>query len=84
MKLSFKVVERIKDLVPGEVQLRTNNWDDYTFKTSFEVALLDAKGARLDLGTVKIGYQGQTGGRTVDKMDLAPFVNLQIECNSAN
>jgi len=62
MTITFRVLERGEWSVRSNsdsVQLVLSNWDDYSFKTSFEVVLYDAEGQRSDLGTVKIGYLGQ-------------------------
>lgn len=45
-----------------------SNWDDYSFKTSFEATLYDAKGIKHDLGTVKFGYMDQPTGWTLESM----------------
>jgi predicted ATPase len=37
-----------------------DNWDDYGFKTTFHVYLFDDFQVRHDLGSVKIGFSGQT------------------------
>jgi predicted ATPase len=50
----------------NSIQLIPSNWDDYSFKSSFQVVLHNADGQRLDLGTVKIGYIGQPHGWTLD------------------
>jgi len=46
--------------------LTPGNWDDYSFRTSFYVYYFDPSGVKLDVGTVKIGFQGQQHGRTKD------------------
>ncbi|RED25543.1 putative AbiEii toxin of type IV toxin-antitoxin system [Rhodopseudomonas thermotolerans] len=47
----------------GTCYLVNDNWDDFSFKTSFDSILLDAAGDRRDLGGVKILKRGMTGGR---------------------
>ena len=47
----------------GTCYLVNDNWDDFSFKTSFDSILLDAAGERRDLGGVKILKRGMTGGR---------------------
>lgn len=47
---------------------RPSNWDDYTFKTSFEVTLYDTQGVKHDLGVVKIGYKNQQPGWSLDSI----------------
>lgn len=78
MTISFRVLdrgERAAEPSRDSVQLLPGNWDDYSFKTSFEVVLYDAEGQRSDLGTVKIGYPGQPNGWTMEAMPKQ-FENL--------
>ncbi|PUB26804.1 putative AbiEii toxin of type IV toxin-antitoxin system [Promicromonospora sp. AC04] len=44
------------------IHLISDNWDDYGFKTTFEVRLHLANLTRIDLGDVKIGFYGQESG----------------------
>lgn len=44
--------------------LMTDNWDDYSYKTSFYLVYLDGDGTRHDIGTVKIVRRGMAGGYT--------------------
>ena len=71
MQLSFRVLQVHEKLSPkwkGQVFLYPGNWDDYSFKTSFDVVLLDEYGNSVDLGTIKIGYRGQPKGWTFEKI----------------
>lgn len=71
MQISFKVLgvrERPSESERGVVQLSSGDWDDYSFKTSFGVTLFDFQGKRIDLGSVKIGFVGQTKGWTREKL----------------
>jgi predicted ATPase len=71
MAIIFRVLQRNEPFIetgPNSVQLVPDNWDDYSFKTTFEVFFFDSTGARVDLGTVKIGYQGQPRGWTLEKI----------------
>jgi ABC-type branched-subunit amino acid transport system ATPase component len=54
--------------------LRTDNWDDYHFKTMFHVSLHLGADRVLDLEQVKILVRGQPGGRT--PMPDQPFTEL--------
>nr|WP_255696180.1 AAA family ATPase [Achromobacter sp. MY14] len=45
-------------------QLSPDNWDDYSYKTSFSLSFVTNDGTRLDFGIVKIGYLGQKHGWT--------------------
>jgi predicted ATPase len=40
--------------------LRIDQWNDYSFVTMFDVVIFDEDGGRYDLGSVKIGFSGQT------------------------
>lgn len=71
MQLTFKVIgdkARIAPRTPGQVFLQSGNWDDYSFKTSFDVVLIDGSGNNVELGTVKIGHKGQEKGWTREGM----------------
>jgi predicted ATPase len=71
----LRVKERPSESVRGVVQLSSGDWDDYSFKTSFGVTLYDLQGKQIDLGSVKIGYIGQTKGWTREKLPET-FVSL--------
>lgn len=67
MQLTFRVLNVHDDTcpkVPGQVFLSPGKWDDFSFKTSFNVALVDFAGNLIDLGTTKIGRVGQAKGWT--------------------
>jgi predicted ATPase len=55
-------------VLANAVVLTTDNWDDYSFKTLFNVILYDERGSPHSLGSVKIGHYGQGFGRTRDDM----------------
>ena len=42
--------------------LINDNWDDFNFKTAYELVVFDQEGIRHDLGPIKIGYFGQKEG----------------------
>lgn len=44
------------------VYLSLNNWDDYSYKTTFHVTLIDSAQTVHRIGDVKIGYVGQVHG----------------------
>lgn len=61
MQLSFRVQgwrERPSSRSRGQVFLCQDNWDDYSFKTTFDVVLMDNNDKSMDLGTIKIGRKG--------------------------
>jgi predicted ATPase len=48
--------------------LWVNNWDDYSFKTTFNLTVIDSAGTTHHIGDVKIGYVGQGKGWTAEDM----------------
>jgi predicted ATPase len=71
MQFSFRVLtlgERLSPIIPWQVFLTPDNWDDYSFKTSFDVGLMDGTGKHIKLGTVKIGHVNQPHGWTSEKL----------------
>lgn len=44
------------------IVLVPNNWDDYSYKTTFEAKYTDKEGTEFDLGTIKIGKDGLDSG----------------------
>jgi hypothetical protein len=45
---------------PGEAFLVRDNWDDFHFKTTFELLCVDSQGEAREIGQVKIGQFGMT------------------------
>lgn len=70
MKLLFSVGPPQRGS-PNSFFLVPNNWDDYSFKTTFRLHYVDASGDSNEVGTVKIGFIGQNHGWTRDEMDSA-------------
>ncbi|KAB7661759.1 hypothetical protein [Plesiomonas shigelloides] len=72
MPLKFRKFPRNSHL-PNEasnlVCLVEDNWDDFGFKTIFNVVVYDENGMVHDLGSVKIGYQGQSEGWTSERVN---------------
>jgi predicted ATPase len=71
MPITFRIVsrgERPTDQDENTIFLVENNWDDYSFKTSFEMVVLGSGGWRLDAGGIKIGYVGQKEGWSKETM----------------
>jgi predicted ATPase len=67
--MSFKFVKYSRsDYMPQNathlICLKEDNWDDFGFKTIFTVVVYDETGRTHDLGNVKIGHKGQSGGWT--------------------
>ena len=50
--------------------LDSDNWDDYSFKTTFSLTVFDETGKKVECGSVKIGFKGQTHGRTSESLVL--------------
>lgn len=65
IEMEFKVLDSGKWL-PDEgkntAYLRTDNWNDYSYYTQFQVIVFDENGKGYDLGDVKIAYKGQEEG----------------------
>lgn len=55
--------------------LDADNWDDYSFKTTFSLTVFDETGTKVECGSVKIGFKGQPKGRTSPSL-LLPLENL--------
>ena len=55
--------------------LRMDNWDDFSFKTMFSLSVYDENGKHVTCGSVKIGFIGQTEGRTFEAL-LLPLEQL--------
>ncbi len=50
--------------------LSTDNWDDFSFRTMFSLSVYDENGKHVICGSVKIGFKGQTEGRTSKVLQL--------------
>jgi predicted ATPase len=71
MQIQFRVLglsDRVSSKLRQVVQLKPGNWDDYSFKTSFDATYTDDQGNQIELGTLKIGYVDQPKGWTRDKI----------------
>ena len=71
MQIAFKMLAvRIRPSrgLKGVVQLSAGDWDDYSFKTSFNVTYCDVQGNEVNLGNIKIGYVSQPQGWTKDAL----------------
>ncbi len=54
------------------VWLLDNNWDDFNFKTSFEIRIYDPDGNRHSLGTVKISKRGHSKFKRITEHPVPP------------
>ncbi len=48
--------------------LEIDNWDDYHFKTLFNLTIFDSQGVEHNIGNVKIAYVGQESGYTEERI----------------
>lgn len=70
--IRFVVIPRTSGTPSGAtntVYLRVDHWNDYSFVTMFQVTAFDEEGTEHDLGSVKIGFRGQT-------TDVATYATL--------
>lgn len=51
--------------------LHPDNWDDYSFKTMFSLTVFDENGTKVECGSVKIGFKGQSKGRTSESLSCS-------------
>lgn len=59
----FTVIDRgvlFPEAKVNSVYLRKDNWNDYRFRTLFQMAVYDREGLEHNLGDIKIGFKGQT------------------------
>lgn len=56
--------------------LYRDNWDDYSYKTSFGAYYYDNKGILHDIGHIKIGYVGMEHGSIFKAMPIEEFDRL--------
>lgn len=70
MQLKFKKVGSARgvDSERNTVYLGVNNWDDYSYKTTFYAIFIDLSGNKHEIGDLKIGYLGQQHGWTEHEM----------------
>ena len=57
--MKFKVVSRRFNKEKNTAFLIIDNWDDFTFETTFALVVFDEQGKRKDIGIVKIGFKNQ-------------------------
>ncbi len=77
--MQFHIIHRgnrIPDGGNADIYLRTDNWNDFGFVTSFEVSLYDDAGVFHELGGVKIGFVGQTNEVTTFSVLESSFPSL--------
>lgn len=60
--MDFYIISREARLPPSGascVYLRIDNWNDYSFRTLFQLYCFDESGQLHDIGDVKVGFKGQ-------------------------
>lgn len=78
--MHFEIVERgggFPQVGKSQAFLKIDYWNDYSFITMFEVVAFDREGNRAELGSVKIGFHGQTTSTATFSMLPPKFEKLQ-------
>ena len=75
---NFRVVDYFErwTCAPGTFTLVRDNWDDYHFKTTFELRYCTPGGTEVEVGIVKIGEVGLTPETTRPQLPSGPFGRL--------
>lgn len=60
MNFYIQKAEEILQPLSNSAYLLIDNWDDFSFKTSFYLTVVDENRKEHEIGSVKIGFQGQT------------------------
>ncbi|MTJ08064.1 AAA family ATPase [Anabaena sp. UHCC 0204] len=74
MALTFQKLElgRSLDVFPNQARntgyLSPDNWDDYGYKTLFNLTIFDEQGNEQTIGNIKIGFVGQGTGWTQEQI----------------
>ena len=77
--MQFEIVGRgqsFPEAGRNQAYLRIDYWNDFSFVTMFSAVLFDAHSARFDLGSVKIGFFGQTSSVSTFSMLQTTFLAL--------
>jgi len=79
--INFIVISRTSNpsSVPLRAYLRTDNWDDFSFKTTFSLLVTDKEGVLHEIGGVKIGQFGM--GEEMRRPDV-PNTFISLDENS--
>lgn len=76
MSINFIKVKhrgKLQQGVKNSKVLYADNWDDYGYKTSFSLVIVDGAGVELRVGDVKIAYRGLSEGWAEDAIpDVFP------------
>lgn len=77
--VKFVIVDRRRPIPTGgrdKAYLKVDHWNDYSFVTMFQVILFDEHGTSFELGSVKIGFFGQTTADSTYSTLSSPFSEL--------
>lgn len=81
--MKFLILEknnRLPTNVANLVCLSEDNWDDFGYKTTFFMIVFDNLGQKHDIGSIKIGFEGQSSGYTsqilIKEMNSKSFDSL--------
>lgn len=69
--MRFQIFGRARTSEPNDdvvAILEADNWDDFGFKTTFNLQLQSKSTGKVDVGYVMIAYEGMEAGRTRDSM----------------
>ena len=77
--MKFKVVSRRFNEEKNTAFLIIDNWDDFSFETTFALVVFDEQGKRKDIGIVKIGFKNQEKGSRTRKSMPDSFQQLGEE-----
>ncbi|WP_374128195.1 AAA family ATPase [Sphingomonas sp. 28-62-11] len=77
--MQFTIIDRGKNFPSSgrnQAFLRVDFWNDFSFVTMFEVLLYDEHGTPFEMGSVKIGFYGQTTATSTYKTFDSSFTGL--------
>jgi len=78
LTLTFKILSN-RSYAPlqdrNTAYLKSDNWDDFGYKTLFNLVVFDEEGVRKEIGSIKIGFVGQAEGWTLQSISH-PFNEL--------
>ncbi len=72
MPIEFRVIDGSMVRKPAKhpiVYLAYDNWDDFSYKTTFYATVIFPSGVDKEIGSVKIAYVSQPKGRTKERLD---------------
>lgn len=78
--LNFELVDRstpVPSTGLSTVYLQIDHWNDFSYVTMFSVTIFDSTGKKTYLGSVKIGFMGQTKADSTYSVLERTFTNLE-------